>query len=106
VMEQVIADVANNGIRAEDLERIKTKLVSEAIYARDNQATMARWYGGALTVGLSLDEIVAWPDKIRAVTSEQIKQVAQKWLQKPRSVTGYLIKDTSAKEAKGEEKRS
>ena len=107
VMEQVIADVAQNGVRAEDLERIKTKLVAEAVYARDNQATMARWYGGALTVGLTLEEIVAWPDRIRAVTSEQVKLVAQKWLQKQRSVTGYLVKDTSATgNAKGEEKRS
>jgi zinc protease len=94
-------------VRAEDLERIKTKLVAEAVYARDNQATMARWYGGALTVGLTLEEIVAWPDRIRAVTSEQVKLVAQKWLQKQRSVTGYLVKDTSATgNAKGEEKRS
>ena len=107
VMEQVIADVAQNGVRAEDLERIKTKLVAEAVYARDNQATMAHWYGGALTVGLTLEEIVAWPDRIRAVTSEQVKLVAQKWLQKQRSVTGYLVKDTSATgNAKGEEKRS
>jgi zinc protease len=37
--------------RAEDLERVKTQLIAEAIYAQDNQATMARWYGGALTSG-------------------------------------------------------
>ena len=32
---------------AEDLERVKTQLIAEAIYAQDNQATLARWYGGA-----------------------------------------------------------
>ena len=48
---RVIADLAQNPIRAEDLERVKTQLIAEAIYAQDNQATLARWYGGALTIG-------------------------------------------------------
>ncbi|WP_431309515.1 M16 family metallopeptidase [Bradyrhizobium liaoningense] len=100
----VIASVAQNPIRAEDLERVKTQLIAEAIYAQDNQAVLARWYGGALTTGLSIEDIRSWPDRIRAVTAEQIRAVAQKWLEKKRSVTGYLIKDTAT--AKREEKRS
>jgi zinc protease len=104
VIDGVIADVAQNPIRAEDLERVKTQLIAEAIYAQDNQAVLARWYGGALTTGLSIEDIRSWPDRIRAVTAEQVRGVAQKWLEKKRSVTGYLIKDTTA--AKREEKRS
>jgi len=103
VIEQVIADAAKNTARAEDLERVKTQLIAEAIYAQDNQATLARWYGGALTTGLSIDDIRSWPERIRAVTAEQVREAAQKWLDKKRSVTGYLIKDTTPKR---EEKRS
>src|SRR5438309_1302589 len=104
VIDGVIADVAQNPIRAEDLERVKTQLIAEAIYAQDNQAVLARWYGGALTTGLSVEDIRSWPDRIRAVTADQVRAVAQKWLEKKRSVTGYLIKDTTA--TKREEKRS
>ena len=89
--------------RAEDLERVKTQLIAEAIYAQDNQATLARWYGAALTTGLSIDDIRRWPDRIRAVTADQVGAAAQKWLDKKRSVTGYLIKDPTPKR---EEKRS
>jgi zinc protease len=103
VIDQVIADIAENPIRAEDLERVKTQLIAGAIYAQDNQATLARWYGGALTTGLSIEDIRSWPDRIRAVTAEQVRAAAQKWLDKKRSVTGYLIKDTAPKR---EEKRS
>jgi zinc protease len=103
VVDSVIADVGQNTVRAEDLERVKTQLIAEAIYAQDNQATLARWYGGALTTGLSIDDIRSWPDRIRAVTAEQVRDAAQKWLDKKRSVTGYLIKDTTPKR---EEKRS
>jgi len=108
VIDAVISDVGKNAVRAEDLERVKTQLIAEAIYAQDNQATLARWYGGALTTGLSIEDIRSWPDRIRAVTAEQVRDAAQKWLDKKRSVTGYLIKDAAPKreEPKREEKRS
>jgi zinc protease len=103
VIDGVIADIGQNPVRAEDLERVKTQLIAEAIYAQDNQATLARWYGAALTSGLSIEDIRTWPERIRAVTAEQVRAAAQKWLDKKRSVTGYLIKDTTPKR---EEKRS
>jgi zinc protease len=99
----VIAKLATNTVPAEDLERVKTQLIADAIYAQDNQATLARWYGAAVTVGLSVDDIRSWPDRIRAVTAAQVRDAAKKWLVKTRSVTGYLIKDTTPKH---EEKRS
>ena len=67
VIDEVIAKIADNPASSEDLERVKTQLIAEAIYAQDNQATMARWYGGALTTGLSIEDIRSWPDRIRAV---------------------------------------
>jgi zinc protease len=103
VVDDVIAKLAQNTVPAEDLERVKTQLIAEAIYAQDNQATLARWYGAALTTGLSIEDIRSWPARIRAVTAEQVRAAAQKWLDKNRSVTGYLIKDTAPKR---EEKRS
>src|SRR3954466_4474067 len=102
-IDGVIAEVAQNAVRAEDLERVKTQLIAAAIYAQDNQASLARWYGAAITTGLSVDDVRGWPDRIRAVTAEQVRAAAQKWLDKKRSVTGYLIKDTTQKR---EEKRS
>jgi zinc protease len=102
-IDGVIAEVAQNAVRAEDLERVKTQLIAAAIYAQDNQASLARWYGAALTTGLSVDDVRSWPDRIRAVTAEQVRAAAQKWLDRKRSVTGYLIKDTTQKR---EEKRS
>ncbi|WP_377828249.1 M16 family metallopeptidase [Bradyrhizobium lupini] len=102
-IDKVIADLAQNTARAEELERVKTQLIANATYAQDDQAKLASWYGGALTTGLSIDDIRSWPDRIRAVTAEQVRAAAAKWLGKNRSVTGYLIKDTAPKD---KEKRS
>jgi len=102
-IDEVIGDIELNGIRSEDLERVKTQLIAESVYAQDNQATLARWFGGAMTTGLRIEDIRNWPERIRAVTADQVRDAAKKWFDKKRSVTGYLIKDTTPKHA---EKRS
>ena len=94
VIEQVIA----KGIEADELERVKSRLIADAIYAQDNQASMARWYGSALTTGATVADVQRWPERIRAVTAAQVQEAARRWLDKRRSVTGYLIKDTSPPE--------
>ena len=103
VIDDVIADIEQNGIRSEDLERVKTQLIASTVYAQDNQASLARWYGGALTTGLSIEDVRSWSERIRAVTADQVRDVVQKWFDKKRSVTGYLIKDATPKHV---EKRS
>jgi zinc protease len=90
----VIAQVIAKGVTPEELERSKTRLIADAVYAHDSQASMARWYGEALTTGATVSDVEHWPDRIRAVTAQQVQDAARQWLEKRRSVTGYLIKDT------------
>jgi zinc protease len=94
-MDAVIAQVIDKGVTEEELERAKTRLIADAVYSEDNQASMARWYGTALTTGASVNDVRRWPDRIRAVTADQVRDAARQWLDKRRSVTGYLIKDVS-----------
>ena len=105
-IDEVIAKLKRDTVSAENLERAKTQLVAQAIYAQDSQATLARWYGAALTVGLTVNDIRSWPDRVRAVTAEQVREAARTWLVPNRSVTGYLIKDTAppSTTAKGDAK--
>ena len=93
--DAVIAQLIEKGVTSEELERTKTRLIADAVYAQDNQASMARWYGAALTTGSSVNDVRQWPDRIRAVTADQVRDAAREWLDKRRSVTGYLIKDVS-----------
>ena len=94
-IDAVIAQIIDKGVTPEELERTKTRLIADAVYAQDNQATMARWYGAALTTGATVNDVRSWTDRIRAVTAEQVQAAAKQWLEKQRSVTGYLIKDKS-----------
>jgi zinc protease len=93
--DSVIADVADKGITPEELERTKTRLIADVVYTQDNQASMARWYGSALATGATVKDLESWPSRIRAVSAADVQDAARQWLDKRRSVTGYLIKDTS-----------
>jgi zinc protease len=93
-IDAVIAEVADKGVTGDELERAKSRLIADAVYAQDSQATLARWYGAALTTGGTVEQVKSWPDRIRAVSADAVRAAARQWLDKRRSVTGYLIKDT------------
>jgi zinc protease len=100
-IDAVLAEAIENGVTAEELERAKSRMIADAVYANDNQRTMAQWYGSALATGATVEQVRTWPDRIRALTADAVREAARRWLDKRRSVTGYLIKDT-----RPEEKRS
>jgi zinc protease len=92
-IEAVIAELLAKGITADELERVKNRLIADAVFARDSQASLARWYGVALTTGSSVESVNSWTDRIRAVNADAVLAAAKTWLDKRRSVTGHLIKD-------------
>jgi zinc protease len=93
-IDAVVDEVIAKGVTAEEVDLAKNRLIADAVYAQDNQATMARWYGAALTTGSTVESVQSWPDRIRAVTADAVNAAAKTWLDKRRSVTGYLIKDS------------
>jgi len=81
------------GPTPEELARAKAVLVANATYARDSQEGQANYFGEGLTFGLTLADLEAWPDRIDAVTLDQVKAVAATYLKPERSVTGTLEPD-------------
>jgi zinc protease len=100
-IDAVLAEVIENGVTVDELERAKNRMIADAVYANDNQRMMAQWYGSALATGATVDQVRTWPDRMRALSADAVHDAARRWLDKRRSVTGYLIKDT-----RPEEKRS
>lgn len=90
-LDKVLADFLETGVNAEDFQRIKTQIRADQIYARDNIDGLARRYGEALTVGLTLDDIRDWPSVLDAVTEEDVLVAARDILDRRRSVTGWLM---------------
>jgi zinc protease len=45
----------------------------------------------ALTSGLTVDDVEAWPDVLAAVTIDEVMEEARRLFNDTRSVTGYLM---------------
>lgn len=90
-VETEITDIIENGITVEEVRRAKERIIAEAVYARDSLSGGARTLGAALASGLSINDVESWPDKIAAVTVEQIHQAARAVFDNNRSVTGLLL---------------
>ena len=88
-LDEVLAEMAQGGFSDAELKRAKTRLVADAIYQRDSQSALARNFGAALTTGLTAAQVIEWPRLIERVSGEEVKE-AFRWLEKKRSVTGYL----------------
>ncbi|MFT0859665.1 M16 family metallopeptidase [Ancylobacter sp. G4_0304] len=101
-LDEVVASIAANGPDAGELERAKTRLVADAIYAQDNQATLARIYGAALATGTTVDDVQNWPEMVKTVTAEQVREAAKRYLVASRSVTSHLL--PAKTEAQGAQK--
>ncbi len=89
-LDREIADFLEDGIDADQLDRIKTQLRASQIYEADSMQSLARRYGAALTSGLTLDDVAAWPDVLQSVTADEIMAAARRVFDRDRAVTGFL----------------
>ncbi len=90
-IEAVLASMGSTEVDARALERSKTRLVADAIYARDSQTSLAQWFGSSLATGSSLADVQAWPERIEAVSAQDVQTAANTWLDRSRAVTGFLL---------------
>ena len=91
-MDATLAQFLEDGVDQEQLDRIKYQLRASQIYQRDNVDGIARRYGAALSIGLSVEDVQAWPDILQEVTADDIMDAARMVLNKNTSVTGWLTR--------------
>ncbi len=90
-LDKAIDEFMEEGVDPEQLDRIKTQLRAAQIYRRDDVAALGRSYGAALTQGLTVEDVQAWPDILDAVTEEDIMEAARDVFDPETSVTGWLM---------------
>jgi zinc protease len=95
-LDRALERFVSKELSAEDLTRAKTRMIADAVYAQDSQVSLARWYGEALATGLGVADVANWTDRIDAATAEAVIAAARKWLDKKRSVTGFLLPKETA----------
>lgn len=86
-----LADILKNGVTADEVSRAKSTLAADIVYARDSQNRLARLFGTALTAGLSVEDVLAYPKELEAVTPDDVLAAARKTIDLRHSVTGVLL---------------
>ncbi|PRY24321.1 zinc protease [Aliiruegeria haliotis] len=91
-MDRMIARFLEEGVDMAQFERLKMQIRASEIYKKDSIQGLARAYGEALTSGLTVEDVQAWPEILQAVTPEDVMSAAERLFDKRRAVTGFLQK--------------
>lgn len=89
-MDAVMARLAEEGPTEDELARARAAIAASEIYAQDSGPGLARRYGAALAVGLTVADVEAWPGQLAAVIAEDVRRAAA-LLRLEASVTGWLM---------------
>ena len=92
-MDSVVGELVRDGVTQEELERAKQRMLANVVYARDSLSTGARVLGEALAIGLAIEDVEEWPERIQSVTKAQIDAVARQVFNDDHSVTALLLSD-------------
>jgi zinc protease len=95
-VEAEIAKLLKDGVTEDEAKRSEDRMRAESVYARDSLSGPARLFGAALTLGRTVADVEAWPDRIGAVTVAQIDAAARAVIKDRTAVTGVLLPEPSS----------
>jgi zinc protease len=79
-LREIAAQIASQGVSAEELQRAKVQLLAQLMFRRDSFFAQAMEIGEFESSGLSFRDTDRIPERIKAVSAEQVKSVAAKYL--------------------------
>ena len=82
--------IKTGGVTQQELDRVKASVIATDVYQRDSMFYQAMQIGQLETMGYSWHLLKEYPDKLKAVTSEQIQAVAKKYLVKDNMTVATL----------------
>jgi zinc protease len=75
-----IEQLKEEGITEAELQRVKAQVIAADVYQRDSMFYQAMQIGMLESTGLSWRDLESFPKRLQAVTAEQVKEVANKYL--------------------------
>jgi zinc protease len=79
-IEDQIKRIKTEVVSEEEMARIKAQVVAHKVYEQDSVFYQAMQMGLLETVGVGWRKLDEYPERIRAVTAEQVQAVARKYL--------------------------
>jgi len=80
-LRREIAQLVKDGVNEAELQRVKAQVTAGEVYKRDSLFYQAMQIGQMESIGLGHRVIPVMLEKLRTVTAEQVRQVAEEFLQ-------------------------
>lgn len=74
-----------------ELKRVKADVIASEVYGRDSISSLANQIGALESTGLGWELLEQYPEKIMAITAEQIRSVAEKYLKNSQRTVAELV---------------
>jgi zinc protease len=99
-MRAALDEAAQKGLDAEKVDNAKQRLQRSAIFAREGFTMPGYAFGMALTTGHAVADVETWPDRINAVTVDQVNAALRELAASKRQIMGALLPDLHAPKKK------
>ena len=87
----VAEEMAAGGLKPGELAAIKKRMHADAVFSRDEMKTGAWAIGGVLAADHAIADIEDWPDRVAAVTEQDVLDALAAVLNEPRRITTKLL---------------
>jgi len=90
-LEEEIAKFLDAGVTQKDVERSRRRMLARLAYAKDSPNAVATTIGSSLAMGLTLEDVEYWPERLAEITAEQVTDVARRLFKQAPHGTGILL---------------
>lgn len=96
LIEKEVARLLEDGVTEREVKDAVQRLQDAAIFARDSVSGPARIIGGALMVGMTIEDVENWPERIGAVTVDTVNAAAKAVFRQTGTVTAVLLPEKTS----------
>ncbi|MDX2142205.1 MAG: pitrilysin family protein [Rhodospirillaceae bacterium] len=90
-LEGALEKLLRDGISDDDVTRAKDRMLAKLVFAKDAPLSAGQAVGGMMVIGIPLAEIETMPERIKAVTPDQVRAAARKLISTSASGTAVLL---------------
>ena len=94
--QREIDRLMKDGVTETEVKEAIQRLQDAAIYARDSVSGPARILGSALVIGMTIDDVELWPERIGAVTVKAVNEAARAVFSKTGYTTSILLPEETS----------
>jgi len=95
-MTEELTALAQTGLDAKTIADAKERLKRSGTFARDSLMTPGYAFGMAITTGHTVTDVEEWPDRLAAVSLEDVNAAFRNLVANPRRLTASLLPDARA----------